>query len=205
MSTIIDELVTDRTQEDVDYVVELLKKTADGTATDEEREFLYYGPLKGKYTVDDVNRVESAVKFLADELVKLPEFLKEYAASKNVGWSTIYDVPYNPDDYHLVTKTDWDALGQFFGEDIVDENDLKSSERYLNNVVKLRNAVEYETDKLPQSINRLTYYNANSIEIALQRLYPVIQQIKEQKIRYIDSTGINAFSGEYQSGDWEVS
>lgn len=174
----IDALITDRSQNDVNELTE-----------------------KGVYRAEDCNRVETAVKFLANSLVELPNELKEYAASKNVAWSTLFDVPYNPEDYKtIITKTDWGMDGQLFGSEIAPTIE-ETSERYLGNVVKLRNALDFQAVDLPKTINRLTYYNANAIEIVLKKLYNAIEVERENIMFMIDSVTIGAFSGEYYSDE----
>ena len=64
---IIDELVTDRTQEDVDLVTSLASKWLDGTITSAEKTTWLAG-LKGAYNYTDLNRVGEAVEYVADIL-----------------------------------------------------------------------------------------------------------------------------------------
>lgn len=64
---IIDELVTDRTQSDVDRVKELTLKWLDGSITAEEQTEWLAG-LKGAYNYTDLNRVGQAVAYLANIL-----------------------------------------------------------------------------------------------------------------------------------------
>ena len=60
------ELITDRTQADVDRAKELAAKGWVGMSADEQAEWL--AGLKGTYNHTDLNRVESAVAELAEEL-----------------------------------------------------------------------------------------------------------------------------------------
>lgn len=64
---IIDELVTNRTQADVDLVVSLTKKWLDGTITSAEKTQWNNG-LKGSYNASDLNRVGQAVEYIANIL-----------------------------------------------------------------------------------------------------------------------------------------
>lgn len=62
---ILDELITDRTQADVDRVVALTKKFLAGTITTAEKAE-YMAGMKGAYNYTDLNRVGEAVAFVAD-------------------------------------------------------------------------------------------------------------------------------------------
>lgn len=59
-------LVTDRTQLDVDRVSELVKKGWDNMTPEERSE--WENGLKGAYNSSDLNRVQSAVRYLGDRL-----------------------------------------------------------------------------------------------------------------------------------------
>lgn len=108
-------LITDRTQEDV-----LLQNS------------------KGTYGAADLNRVESAVKALAE-------------------LATDLDVRFSP-----VTKTDW-VLSGYPSQNTPTKSQLQ---RYLNNVKALCDAVEIQYN-LPVSMEKLGYREANSIEASL--------------------------------------
>lgn len=64
---IIDELVTDRTQADVNRVSTLTAKWLDGTITNEEKAEWLAG-MKGAYNFTDLNRVGRAVEFVGNLL-----------------------------------------------------------------------------------------------------------------------------------------
>lgn len=66
MSTIIDTLVTDRTQADVEWVRELAAKGYTGMTAAELAEWL--GGMKGAYNAADLNRVGAALNYLRDRL-----------------------------------------------------------------------------------------------------------------------------------------
>lgn len=59
-------LITDRTQSDVDYAVNLNLKMEQGTATEDEQSEWFNG-LKGAYNESDLNRVGAAVQYLKDK------------------------------------------------------------------------------------------------------------------------------------------
>ena len=62
-------LITDRTQEDVNRVIYLRAKCWQDMTEEEQAE--WSTELKGAYNVSDLNRVENAVRYLAEELRKL--------------------------------------------------------------------------------------------------------------------------------------
>ena len=66
--SIIDELITDRTQADVDAVRELLLKVSGGTATAEEIAQFNLAKEKGAYNYTDLNRVIQAMDYLNERL-----------------------------------------------------------------------------------------------------------------------------------------
>lgn len=61
------QLITDRTQADVDRVVTLRKKWMNGTITAEEKNE-YLAGMKGAYNATDLNRVGAAMEYIAGEL-----------------------------------------------------------------------------------------------------------------------------------------
>lgn len=68
--SVIDTLITDRTQADVDRIRELARKLNDLTATEAERVEWNSLILKGSYEHTDLNRVAEAVEYL-DEYLRL--------------------------------------------------------------------------------------------------------------------------------------
>ena len=66
MSTIIDTLVTDRTQADVERVKALATKGFAAMTADEQAEWL--AGMKGAYNASDLNRVGTALNYLAARL-----------------------------------------------------------------------------------------------------------------------------------------
>ena len=63
-------LITDRTQQDVDYAKQLIDKLVNGTATDEEKAEWNSFTLKGVYNYTDLNRVGAAVAYVAGRLLE---------------------------------------------------------------------------------------------------------------------------------------
>ena len=69
MSTIIDTLITDRTQVDVERVRELAAKGFSAMTADERAEWL--AGMKGAYNASDLNRVGTALNYLAGRLASI--------------------------------------------------------------------------------------------------------------------------------------
>ena len=128
MSGVFDELITDRTLEDVQRLTD-----------------------KGVYCASDMNRVENATAYLAGLMIALPNELRAYAETLGVSWHDNYDVPYNPEDFHLTAKSDW-AM-----EDIPD---LEDSERYRGNISALCGGLGCSKEELPKSLDKLFYQDA---------------------------------------------
>lgn len=184
-------LITDRTEPDVAYAKELSGKGLDGMSDAEKSEWL--SGLKGSYTVSDLNRVESAVAYLADTLRTLPDILKEYAASKGVAWDAFFDVPYDPLACDLTTKIDWS---------ISDVPTSVQMERYLSNVVVLREALSFDTIDLPDSMVNLNWQGANAIEKALKGLDESISAFDAKTKFNLDNTAsVWIYSGEIYASE----
>lgn len=170
MGSIIDNLVSDRTNEDVQ------RRTA-----------------KGVYGVSDVNRVEGAVAYIAGLMVALPEELREYAQTLGVDWNDLYDVPYVPEMFLLTTKSDWNEL------DIFDQAD---SDRYLENVEALCQGLECDVEDLPQSQDKLFYYDANAIEDCLRRASSLLAALTDRLRKRLEAVvDMWPRSGEFYVGE----
>lgn len=63
-------LRTDRTQQDVDYVKQLIEKLLNDTATDAEKAEWDSFTLRGSYNYTDMNRVGAAVEYIALRLLE---------------------------------------------------------------------------------------------------------------------------------------
>lgn len=81
MSTIIDTLVTDRTQSDVERVKALTGKGFAAMTAGEQAEWL--AGMKGAYNASDMNRVGAALNYLAARLAPV--------CGKSIAWSAKTD------------------------------------------------------------------------------------------------------------------
>ncbi len=187
----INNLVFDRTAEDVNYAAELFRKLG-GYAYNSAYIAEYLAGLKGAYNAEDLNRVEEAVEDLSADLRNMMGKITDYAEKRNLAWDEFFGVPYDPESMVFETKTNWSM------------NDIPTKEqmnRYLANVAKLRGALKYATSTLPASMENLNYWDANAIEKVLFDLDAAIKAFYENTKTQIDNT-VSIFipSGLYMSG-----
>ncbi len=170
-------LITDRTQADVSRVQQLAAKGYANMTDTEKTEWAK--DLKGAYNASDLNRVGNAVNYLVGRLTQLPKDVQAYLASKGVAPDAFFAVPYDPADYDFEAKITWQQSEIPTGSEMAD---------YLGNVVLLRAAFDYETDALPESMEKLTFVGANAIEKALLGLDAKITEWKNENETLIDNT-----------------
>lgn len=113
------------------------------------------GNEKGVYSYTDLNRVEEAVREIAEDITELGFAVK------------------------LQTKTDWGFPGNFSVSAWPVESQM---ERYLHNVSEIRRIFIIST-QLPESMQKLDWNGANNIENILQTAFARIEGIK-QSYRY---------------------
>lgn len=214
--SVLDTLVTDRTQADVDRLKALMRigwqnMTAEERAEytggttplrdandqllyDSQNEQLYVlgGQPRGAYNYTDLNRVEEAVDYIAVELVQADTDIRAYATSLGVAWDSTFEVPYDPSDYSSLTvKTDWTD------EDIPDVTDMM---RYLGNLTLIQAALPVAA-LVPDSMNKLDYNGANDIEKMLAEMHAAIAAEVEAKEMLIRGTLGRFYAGELYSGE----
>lgn len=154
MSTIIDTLITNRTQEDVGRVYELKKKIMDSgldSLTQAERTE-YFSGMRGAYNASDMNRVGEACDFIYN-------YLKRY-------------IGYAPENYEP-SKTDWNEQ---------DVPTVAQANHYMRNV-RCFHKILGTTQELPErNLDNLDYEGANNIEKALVDAYGLAQSIRANYI-----------------------
>lgn len=135
--SVIDELIYDRTQEDVDRALELRRKILKGggisaLTSDELAEYL--AGMKGAYNAADLNRVGEAINYLVERMKSL----------------AIYDDS-------IIPNTDWEI-----GEWVV-QSKVTNLLSCLN---KVRAKLDLPTDApaVPATLDNLEYQTANDIE-----------------------------------------
>ena len=123
--------------------------------TDRTESDALLGNEKGVYSYTDLNRVEEAVRDIAEEISALGFAVK------------------------LQTKTDWGLPGNFSVSAWPVASQMK---RYLQNVLEIRKILIIST-QLPESMQKLDWNGANNIEKILQTAFARIEGIK-QSYRY---------------------
>lgn len=145
------------------------------------------------YGAADLNRVESAVQYLAEQLKAAPEDLKAHAAALGVAWDQLFYVPYDPSAYDPETKTDWTMT------DLPTKTDM---ERYLSNVVALTGALEAAYPELPDTMRKIKWDGANAIERALELLHGALLDETARLTTLIDNTAAAwNYAGETYAGE----
>lgn len=185
MSTVIDTLIYDRTQEDVDRVSTLKTKALTGgwdSLTDDEQDEWLAG-MRGAYNYTDLNRVGSAVEYLADRFVSIPVELAAYRAEKGVADSGIFQVPYDPTAVAVSPKTDWS---------VEDTPTDQQAAVFLNNLSVLRALLTLPADApvVPSTLSKLTFDTANNIEYLLYLIHARLTAIEAQIYVYIENAAV---------------
>lgn len=191
--SVLDTLITDRTQADVDRAKSLCLKGANMTP-EELAEFLL--ALKGMYNYTDLNRVETAVDYVADELVQADTDIRQYASDLGVAWDDIFAVPYDPADYSLTVKTDWA---------VTNIPSATQMARYISNLKLIQAAIPDSSNAwIPDSMNMINWENANDIEKLLIDVHTAVALLVEVKKGLIRSALAVWYSGEIYSGEGEA-
>lgn len=122
--------------------------------TDRTEMDVLLGNEKGVYSHIDLNRVESNVADLAQEL-------------RGIGFDTL----------NLTTKTDWGLPEDFSADKWPTESQM---ERYLQNVRVINEHFPLEGNgKLPKTMDKLTVEAANLIEKILEHIQKKIKTIRQ--------------------------
>ena len=221
--SVLDTLITDRTLADVQRLKYLMSLGWANMTPAEQNEYLSGGgaplydanneqlfdsqnePLysndsggtqKGAYNYTDLNRVETAVDYVADELVQADTDIRQYATDMGVSWDVAFEVPYDPSDYSLTVKTDWDE------EDIPSATQMA---RYIGNLILIRDAIPDASNAwIPDSMNMIDYEIANNIEKLLIDVDVAVALLVATKEGLIRSALAVNYSGEIYSGEGEA-
>ena len=135
--SVIDELIFDRTQEDVDRVWELKNKILEGgglSALTFEEYAEFMAGMKGSYNQKDLNRIGEAIAYLVERMKDL----------------AIYDDT-------IVPNTDW-VMGEWVTQSKIDN--------LLSCLTKLRAKLSLPANApaVPATLDNLVYQTANEIE-----------------------------------------
>ena len=194
---IIDDLVFDRTREDVDRVKELkLKIMTQGlSALTEDEEAEYLAGMKGAYNYTDLNRVGEAVDYLATQLSSLSTRLEDYREALDVADDSSVSVPYSASDISVTPKTDWTM------SDIPTQTQIAT---YLGNIANLRSLLDLPsgTPTVPSNLNSMDYTTANDLERILYIIYTRMAVLESQLFEAIDRATLDrVYSGEISAGE----
>ena len=219
MSTIIDTLITNRTN--TTQLVTIRNKIKAGTATSTEKN-TYLAGMNAAYNASDLNRVGQAILYLKTELDGLQsELYAEYqTALSDISASltypidnydlsvtlptSLYQVSYSYPVATYAVKTDWVA------SDIPSSTQMSN---YLSNVRSIANAAGV-AGILPTTVSQLTCDGANNIESALvqaQTFYETYRQNKLDALEAAKDEAVREFvildsnwwnCGETQSGGY---
>ena len=193
MSTVIDTLVFDRSQADVDRVFVLKDKIMSGgwSSLTSAEQTEYLAGMKGAYNYTDMNRVGSAVSYIANRMTTLQGQLDAYRATMGVADAPIYDVPYDPSDVVVSVVTSWTVSST---------PTLSQITTYLNNLSVLRRqlTLPVNTPAVPVSLDGMTFEVANDIEQLLCIIDTTLTEVETTMYALIDNT-VNAY---VYAGEW---
>ena len=217
------EMITDRSASDVLLAKNLIKKGFQNMTDDEKNSFL--SGLKGAYNYIDVNRIETVIKYFVDTMLQIYEQNIQLAQELGVSWVSIYDVPYNPEDYkNIVIKNDWQINDLFTKTDRTDFLnkivhvlsaiiDIPADINYLTDTNGLilqdrdGNYLEFEglttsTGEFPTSFDGFDYKKANIIEKSMEDFNVALADLKSNKENLIIGTAKSwYYSGDLYGGE----
>lgn len=198
------ELITDRTQADVNRAKELNKKVYDAfasmaaaavdadaliepmaviDATLTEAEFAEWkAGLKGAYNYTDLNRVGQAVQEIGAMLKSLPDELEAYRKANEVYYNEKFLIQeYDSGKVSVAPKLDWT---------MTDPVTPAAAAAYLKDIANLRSILPDGCPAVPSSLAQFTYIKANDIEKILQTVHNSAMTIKNRIIAAIDKAAI---------------
>lgn len=171
-------LIFDRTQADVDRVKELNEKAMAGTLSKAERTE-WGANMKGAYNNGDINRVCSAVRYIADRMKAFPTELDSYRLGKQVYKNPAFEIPYDVAAVTVNPKTDWTMF------EFMNDTDMES---YIADISTLRGILSLpnDTPETPATGQRMTFRQANAIEKILFDVNAAFEQTEAIMRRRVD-------------------
>lgn len=137
---------------------------------------------KGRFSYEDVNRIEWNNGYLAERLRELPLELAEYRASKGIPddpkYYPDYDHDYDPPVYWLYEAYDQPPPGA----------------EIIAPIVSMLQMVG-ETAQHPVTLNRLNYIGANNLELAQLKIYQGIDRLRDYYKSLIDDDSYTMIVG----------
>lgn len=178
------DLIYDRTQDDADLWLKLVKKLDSGgwNSLTEEEQDLWLTSLKGSYNFTDLRRVSYAVLDLSDRFYELLTHIPDYRASYGVATDPFFGLPYVSEDVDEINpKTNW-ARGT-----IVKNTQMQ---QYLKDLRILRSLIPLPTftPKVPSDMVNLTVDEANDIERLLDMIDDEITRVTAEMEKWVRDT-----------------
>lgn len=186
-------MVTNRSQADVNFVKTLIKKGFDGMTEYEKTDFL--AGLPGAYNYTDFNRVESAIEYIAQEFAASPSRLKALADALGVDWQeSAFALSYDPNTFDgAVIKKNWTIGDVLSGSD---------RQRYIDNILKAVRSFDIDRRNVPTSLRGLDHIGANAIEKGLEDANNALIAENARVSTLIKNTAKSwYFSGELYGGE----
>ena len=174
MTTVIDTLIYDRTQEDVDRVKELKRRILNNgwntLSAAEKTEYL--AGMKGAYNASDLNRVGQAISYVAQEETSLAAELTAYRVAHDVAPDSQFDLPFDASQISVDPKTDWVV------SDVPTESQVNA---LLSDLGEIRQSLVLPADvpPTPTSLDGMDYITANAIEYILFAIDQTLDGIDE--------------------------
>ena len=195
--SVIDQLIFNRTAEDVERVktlkAQIMQNGLSSLSSAERAE--YMAGMRGAYNYTDMNRVGTAVAYIAERMTALPGQLQVYRQTHGVAEDSVYDLPYDPSAVSVIPKTDWSV------SDIPTQTQIRT---YLANISNLRSILTLPSDtpSPPSNLNGMTYTIANNLERILYVVYQRFAEIEAEWYNLIDRAMLNrVFAGEIHAGE----
>lgn len=186
---IIDDLITDRTQGDVDTVINLDAIGWDNMSAAQQTAWAL-ATLKGAYNASDLNRVGQAVIYLQTTLNGIQTALDAALALYGVAPDANFHITWTPTS--VTMKTDWADTDTPTPTQMAD---------YLDGVDTVTACITI-TRNLPTSMDNLSYSKANAIEDTIRREYNAALQFQADRLAKIElASQVWPYSDEYNSGN----
>jgi hypothetical protein len=180
---IINDLITDRTQDDVNELVSILtqiKNNGFGSISDADKE-KYLNGMRGAYTHIDLNRVGEAVLYISNRMLSLQGELDSYRKDLFVSGGSFYDVPYDVGKVSVSPKTNWTGTDIFdYSSEALYIKDLKTLESVLS--------LPAGSPSAPSKLGKMNYKTANDIEKLLTVIYEEFSSIENKLYSRINRT-----------------
>lgn len=152
--SVIETLITDRSQADVSRAAYLRAGYNAGTLTVAEKAEWDGSDLRGAYNASDLNRVGEACAYLYGELARFGYTVPGYVPLKTDWYTETDETPPNPENYPAQEKM----------------------QTYLSTVAALK-AVFDTAIALPDTMSRLTVEGANNIERVFVEIDATLRQM----------------------------